>query len=472
MNPLTKLKITLAAAVVLLAVLAVVLVTSFGTNEEQSWTFVQTLTGETKVVNTAGPYWKGFGSAWHYDRNMHIDFTKSGDFGSRSNQDDSVRVTFNDGGMAQVSSVIRLSLPSTTDQQREFHRQFGGNLHNVEQAVFAHLANCIKATGPVMSSTENQTSRKAEFAQLVEAQLNEGLYRMRRVERVLLDQVDKDGKPVSVLATEVVLGADGKPIVAQHSPLKALGLSVTQFSITEIEYDATTKKQFEAKKDSFLAAEQSKAQREAETQRRFMVIEQGNREKAEYEARANKEAAASRIEAERNRQVAETKSLQERQVAETRANQEKIVATTKAEQEKLVAITEATKLAEVAKLAKLKAETEGAQKVAVAELEFRAAELRAKAMKVIADAEAEQIAKAGKVTEKERLALEIQRDTQIGVAKELAQIAVPSVVVGGSGTAGSDAGMIQHLLSVQMLQNMGVIAKDAFKPAPTTKEAK
>lgn len=472
MNPLTKLKITLGVIAVILLGLSVVAVTSFGTNEEQAWTFVQTLTGDTKVVNTAGPYWKGFGSSWRYDRNMHIDFTKSGDFGSRSSDDDSVRVTYNDGGTAQVSSVIRIALPATTDQQREFHRQFGGNMRNVEQAVFAHLANCIKATGPVMSSTENQTSRKAEFAQLVEEQLNAGLYRMRRVDRVL-DQVDKDGKPVTVQATEVVIGADGKPVIAQASPLKALGLTVTQFSITEIEYDATTRKQFEAKKESFLAAEQSKAQREAETQQRFMVVEKGNREKAEYEAKANKEAAASRIEAERNRQVAETMSLQARQVAETRANQDKVVATTKAEQEKSVAITEATKLTEVAKLAKLQAEIEGAQKVAVAELEFKAAELRAKAMKVIAEAEAEQIAKAGKVTEKDRLALEVQRDTQIGVAKELARIAVPAVVIGGAGAgaAGGESAMVQNLLSVQMLQNMGIVSKDAFKSA-AVKEGK
>lgn len=422
---------------------------SYGTNEEHEWCFVQTLTGDTKVVNTAGPYWKGFGSAWTYERNLHIDFTKADDFNSKNAADDSVRVTFNDGGTAQVSSVLRIALPATADLQREFHRQFGGNVRNIEQAVFAHLANCIKATGPVMSATENQTSRKAEFAQLVEDQLNHGLYKMRRTERVLEGQLDKDGKPVMVLATEVVCGPDGKPIITQPSPLKALGLTVNQFSITEIEYDKSTQSQFEAKKQSFLAAEQSKAQREAETQKRFMIQEQGLREKAEYEAKANKEAAAAKIEAEQRRQVAETNSLKEKQVA-----------VTKAEQESQVAITEANRAAEVAKLTKLKAETEGAQKVAVAKLELDAAELRAKAMKVIAEAEAEQIAKAGKVTEKERLALEIQRDTQIGVADKLSKIAVPGVVISGDSKGGSD---INQLLSIQMLQNMGAISKDAFK---------
>lgn len=455
MNPLTKLKITLGVIAVIVIVSGITLFTSFGMNHEHTWTFVQTMTGDTKVVNTAGPYWKGFGSAWEYERYLQADFTKSDDFGSRTRVDDSVRVTFNDGGTAKISSVIRVALPVKEDEQRAFHRSFGGNLHNVEQAIYAHLANCIKATGPVMSASENQTSRKAEFAQIVEQQLNEGLYQMRRVERQLPDQLDKDGKPVVVLATEVVHGADGKPVVIQPSPLHAMGLTVTQFSITETEYDESTQKQFEAKKQSFLAAEQSKAQREAETQRRFMVVEQGRRETAEYEAKANKEAAAARIDAELNRSVAATKSDQEKQVA-----------TTKAEQEKQVAITEATKETEVAKLAKLRAETEAAQKVAVAELELKASELRAKAMKVIADAEAEQIAKAGKVTEKDRLALEIRRDTQVGVARELSRLAVPAVVIGGgAGAGGGDPALLQNLLSLQMLQNMGVVQKDALKPA-------
>lgn len=457
MPPLTKLKIALAALAVALIVGGIVLFTSFGMNDDHTWTFVQTMTGKTTVINTAGPYWKGFGRAWHYERNMQVDFTKAGDFGSTSSADDSVRVTFNDGGTARISSVIRVAMPHSEPEQRAFHRSFGGNMMNVERAIYAHLANCIKAAGPVMSASENQASRKAEFAQIVEQQLNEGLFKMRRVERTLLDQLDKDGKPVMVLATEVVHGADGKPIVIQASPLRELGLLVTQFSITETEYDQSTQQQFEAKKQSFLAAEQSKAQREAETQRRFMVVEQGRREMAEYESKANKEAASAKIDAERNKSVAGTK-----------ADQEKQVATTRADQEKQVAITEATKETEVAKLAKLKAETEAAQKVAVAELEFKAAELRAKAMKIIAEAEAEQIAKAGKVTEKDRLALEVQRDTQIGVAKELSRIAVPAVVIGGdSGKDGAPA--LQNLLSLQMLQNMGVIKPDAFKPA---KEAK
>ncbi len=458
MSPLTKLKITLAALAVLLVVAGITLFTSFGMNDDHTWTFVQTMTGDTKVVNVAGPYWKGFGSSWHYERNLQVDFTKSGDYGSARNMaDDSVRVTFNDGGTAQISSVLRVTLPVTEPEQRAFHRSFGGNMSNTEQSIYAHLANCIKATGPVMSASENQTARKAEFAQLVEQQLNDGLFQMRRVERQLLDQLDKDGKPVMVLATEVVHGPDGKPVITQASPLKQMGLVVTQFSITETEYDKSTQAQFEAKKQSFLAAEQSKAQREAETQQRFMVVEKGRREMAEYEAKANKEAASAKIDAEMKKSVAGTK-----------ADQEKQVATTLAEQEKSVAITQGTREAEVAKLTKLKAETEAAQKVAVAELEFKAAELRAKAMKVIAEAEAEQIAKAGKVTEKDRLALEIARDTQIGVAKELSRIAVPAVVIGG-GDSKDGAPALQHMLSLQMLQNMGVIKADAFKPAKETK---
>ena len=96
--------------------------------------------------------------------------------------------TFNDGGTAQISSFVKIQLP-TTEAERILHstKTSTPTSANVLDAVRAHLTNCIKSTGPMMSASENQASRKAEFNQVVEEQLTQGLFEMRRTEVELKD---------------------------------------------------------------------------------------------------------------------------------------------------------------------------------------------------------------------------------------------------------------------------------------------
>jgi hypothetical protein len=83
---------------------------------------------------------------------------------------DSIRVTFNDGGTAKISSFVKVQFPTSPEHRLLLHQDFSANPANVADAVRSHLVNCIKSTGPMMSASENQASRKAEFNQVVEEQ--------------------------------------------------------------------------------------------------------------------------------------------------------------------------------------------------------------------------------------------------------------------------------------------------------------
>ena len=83
--------------------------------------------------------------------------------------------------------------------------------------------------------------------------------------------------------------------------------NVMQFSITLIEYDPATLAQFAAKKQSFLNAEKSKAQRQEEVQRRLMIEEQGLRQIAEIQAAENQKKERAVIEASQKEEVANSK---------------------------------------------------------------------------------------------------------------------------------------------------------------------
>lgn len=426
---------------VLLIVLPILVIAALfnglvGKNDDQNWQILQYPTGTIEVIDSAGYYVKAFGTVWTYPRAVQESFGRD--------EDESIRTTFNDGGTAEVSTMVRYQTPTVEADRRKFHRDFSGNIQNANMSVRAHLQNCIKATGPLMSATENQASRKSEFTDVIATQLRQGIFEMRRVERDLVGQTDKDGKPITVVATEIITernedGTEGaNPVIAETSPLKEYGITVLQFSTTEIEYDDRTKDQFDAKKESYLLAEKSKAQREQEVQAELMVKQKGLRELAEVTAKANVEKAQATIDAEKAKEVAETKALQEKIVAETQAE----------------------KQLEVAKLEKQTAETAAQKKLEVAKLERQAAEETAEQILVLAAAEEEKIRKAGAITEKERVLAEIAANRDVSISKNLSLIKTPNVVIGGSGGTGEGGtaeGTTDKLMNLLLLERAGLI---------------
>jgi len=380
-----------------------------GNNTDQSWLVIQYPWGNVKVIDTAGWYFKVGTSYWTYPRNWQVEYDR----------DYAFKVVFNDGGSATMNAMVRFASPPTIDGKRKFHQLFGGNEEAVEAAVWAHLSDAMKSSGPVMSASEHQSARRGEFTSLVQDQLQRGLFEMRRVSRTLQDQFDDKGKPITVYATEVVYEDDSSTQkICRPSPLTDFGLIITQFSITDVVYDDQTQRQFAQKKEAFLAAEGSKAQREKEVQERLMVEERGRREKAETESLALREKAKEVINAQKEKEVAETNAARKVCVAQM-AKQE--------------AETLASQQLEVARLAKLRATEE------------------AEAQMILASAKEKSLKLAGALSERDRVLAEIERDKAIGVAERLAKINVPQFIISGQ------QGGSENLINLFMLRQLGVL---------------
>lgn len=439
-------------AIVVLVCTLVVL--NIGKNDDQNWQVIQYPGGTMEFRDSPGWYFKWAASVWTWPRAMTVYRTSDSRDGDSPN-DDSFRVTFNDGGTAKISTMIRFQTPVLEKDRQKAHRDFSGNQQNMVDAIFAHLQYCAKATAPLMSSSENQSARKAEFAQLIGEQLTRGLYKMRKISKTLKDKTDTTGKAITVFATEIILDTDGTPLIAVKSPLEEYGIKVLQFSVTATEYDSVTLAQFEAKKRSFLSAEKYKAERGEEVQKRLQIIERGLREKAEVEAKANKEMAAATIEADKQKQVAETEALKKLAV-EKLAKEE---AEVKAEKEKRLAEIAAEKLVKVAEFQKIEAETQATMKLEVARLDAQAAVEQAKAVRELAAAEEDRIKKAGAMTEREKITLEIDREKAIGVAGQWAQgiskWTLPRMMINGATNGkGGSTDIVSTMLPIWMMNQI------------------
>ena len=448
MNFNTRVKVIAACATTCLVLLigAILCFGMIGYNNTHEWQIYQSVSGRVSVVDTPGYYWKGFGTVWTYPRSTQYYYSASVEEGETKDQ--SIRVTFNDGGTAQISSFVKIQLPPKADHRVRLHQDYGGNLENIRAAIRAHLTNCIKSTGPMMSASENQAARKAEFNQTVEEQLAKGLFKMRRT-TIELDEVaeivegvDAEGKKIIkekkavVQATEII-EKDGVPIVVQNSPLKLYGVGIIQFSVTNTDYDPKTREQFAAKKEAYLAAERAKAQRQEETQQRLMIIEKGLRQVAETEAAANLEKKKATVEADKLREVAVI--------------------------DKQRAVVAAQQKVEVADQERQEAET----RRKIADIQAKTAELRKKATISAAEAKQQEIEIAGGITEKDRVLAEIKADRDAKVAASLANVKVPGIVIIGGSANGERASesMTDTLMNLLLLKSTGVIDPTATPTA-------
>lgn len=227
-----------------------------------------------------------------------------------------------------------------------------------------------------------------------------------------------------------------RKLLVNNPELKDAGIVVEQFSITKINFDRITTDLFQAQQKADL----QKKTAEAEKQNLLM---QKERTVAQYE-----------------QQVAESKG---------KAEVEKIKAVTDAQRQKELAEIKAQQEVAVAELAKKQATVEATKKLEVAEIQKKEEAARLEVIKIQADqkvaeakAKEQEIKLSGAMTEQEKIRLEIEKDTKIGVAREwasgLAQVKLPNtLMVGGSDAKGNST--VDTLIKLMVVEKANQVNK-------------
>lgn len=215
-----------------------------------------------------------------------------------------------------------------------------------------------------------------------------------------------------------------------HDPdLLAKGIDVVSFTCAGLpEYDPETKAQFAKQKEADLAKRLAAAEKEKLEAEILKTEANYKRELAEFRGKAEAETAKMTTEAERTKKLAEIAAQQKVEVE-------------KLEKEQM--LVKASKELEVAEITK---QTEAKQ------LEI----IKIRADQKVADAQAKQkeIELSGAITEQERVKLEFDMKTKIGVAAEMAKTYAhwnPQViqVSGGNGQVSSTTSSLDNFLNMK-----------------------
>lgn len=221
-----------------------------------------------------------------------------------------------------------------------------------------------------------------------------------------------------------------------NKELKEAGIVVEQFSITKINFDERTNALFAKQQEADLQKKTAEAEKQNLLMQKERTVAQYEQQVAESKGKAEVEKIKAVTDAQRQKELAEIKAQQEVAVAELAKKQATVEATKKLE------VAEIQKKEEAAKLEVIKIQSD--QKVAAAK------------------ARQQEIQLSGAMAENERIKLEIEKETKIGVAREwakgLSQVKLPNtLMIGGSDAKGNNT--VDTLIKLMVVEKANRVNK-------------
>lgn len=249
----------------------------------------QSVGGELSVKFDAGPYFQGLGTITSYQASDILEFDK------REGSEEPIRVRFQDGGSALVSGSVKIRLPIKDTQLLTIHKEFRSHDALKNTLLKPTFTEAVQQTAALMKSEESYSSRRSEFAALLEEQIRRGIFETKAVE---VKEKDVDGNEFNDVNIVVQTAQDGTKIVRKTSPFLGYGVEVIQVIIKDIDYDDTI---------DALIAEKKKAEQQK-------VVAKANAEKSKQDAITAREKAAADVAiAKGNEEVEKIKAVTQAQ---------------------------------------------------------------------------------------------------------------------------------------------------------------
>lgn len=244
--------------------------------------------GNLVVWTDSGLHNKMFGRVTCYTKSSEFSFSSATDQGQRTDQ--SIKARFNDGGHGFISGTLRWEMPTTPDQILALHIKFGSENAVEQQLIRTAVERSVYMTGPLMSSKESAAERRGDLISYIEDQVKNGVFRTDSEEVKVKDQLSGQDRTV----TKVKLVADPKSVNGfarqETSPLGDFGIKTYNFNINAIRYDEQVEKQIQAQQDLVMQVQTAIASAKKAEQDAITVQKQGEASaaKAKWEQEVKK----------------------------------------------------------------------------------------------------------------------------------------------------------------------------------------
>lgn len=360
--------------------------------ENQNLAIVQSMTGDVEVRRTPGWWLQISPTIWEYP--------KAGIYQLNSKDRDSLEIQFNNKSKAIMNAAIGYRIDTASDDVLiALHQQVEGNDDKIWKMVLTAL-----------NTVAQSITTKYDPSMVIGGDKFETMIKEMCSTIIHNPELLKHGIDVNYFAV------DGRPIP-----------------------DKDTEDQFNKQREADLARRLAEAEKLKLESEKIKVEANYEKEIAEFKGRADAETAKMVTEAERQKKLAEIEAQKKVEI-EKLAKEELLV---KMNKEKEAAEIEASKRLTIAEIQK---KTEAEQ--------LKIIEIQAQQKVASANAKKQEIELSGAITEQERVRLEFDMKTKIGVAEQMAKTYShwnPQViqVSGGNGNVGSTTSSLDGFLNMK-----------------------
>jgi len=236
----------------------------------------QSLDGTLTVRIEPGVFWQGFGRISDYRKSRIMWFSRISHEGE--SHDQSVQVRYRDGGTAHISGSIRYILPFSDENAEEsilaLHKAYRSERNFLDRAIYRLLIETLQQSAGFFTSEESYTTHKATYSNHVRDQIMHGIY--------LVDQVPDTVRGLAgefkILPKNVIRrDADGN-YLRKANPLDEYGVSITNVTIYDPEYERGIQDQIDQRLNSKMKAIVAKSEASLRVQEQITKKAQGERD--------------------------------------------------------------------------------------------------------------------------------------------------------------------------------------------------
>lgn len=262
---------------------------------------IQYPNGKLEAMTEPGFYNQWFGSVTKYPRREQYSFAINPQ--GKAELDQSLRISFNDGGSAMISGVVSWEMPKVPEMIIRIHKEFHSAEGIDQQLVRPALENALFFSGPLMSSTESSAERRAELLQFINDQLQNGIYLTQRKTKQITDPIT--GQVKEIVAGDIVTDEKGLVRRVAESPLTSFGIKMFPATVNRIKYDDVVQNQINERQKQITEVQTAIAQAKKAEQRAITVTKEGEASAAEAKWKQEVIKATEVTKAEQEVRVAE-----------------------------------------------------------------------------------------------------------------------------------------------------------------------
>jgi len=306
----------LALGIVLLILAAVV--NPFSWNDAGNRTVVERMSGEQVIQFSPGIFYAGFfakETAWP----NQISVTYQADEPVLELEDNGIEIgkieiMFSDGTTAKVRGITQFVMPSSLEEMILIHNTHRTPKSLVSKRLATFTKECLQSSAQLMSSDKHYGGGRAQMSQDFLDQLRNGVYLSQTEERIVYDSIEKEKKRLYL--TEVKINKTTKLPERKGSAIAEYQITVADASIIDTDYADKVDQKLDKIIDAATKSAVSRQELMTAQQQALTAKAKGEQELVEIEYQQKKEQTKQVVAAQTKVAVAEQDKLQQKIQAE------------------------------------------------------------------------------------------------------------------------------------------------------------